>query len=154
MLSLSIILATVAAIAQPALGLPTEQLEARGSVCSLNENTWTATMTGGCSIDGGSAIACDMRTDLKNLIVQKNTMLSAKGLGNNQFECVGYQQVSTCTNAALHSRHWLTWPPSGNVALRIYPSTQPEHKLGGRRIVTSSYRSMGINPFLWKIWLQ
>ncbi|CAI0649606.1 unnamed protein product [Colletotrichum noveboracense] len=92
MLSLSIVLATVAAIVQPVLGLPTEQLEARQTVCSLNENTWTATMTGTCSIDGGPAMTCDIRTDLKNLVVQKNTMLSATGLGNNKFECKGYQQ--------------------------------------------------------------
>ncbi|KAF3801821.1 hypothetical protein GCG54_00015041 [Colletotrichum gloeosporioides] len=49
-------------------------------------------MTGTCSIDGGPAMTCDMRTDLKNLVVQKNTMLSASGLGNNKFECKGFQQ--------------------------------------------------------------
>ncbi|KAH9232280.1 hypothetical protein K456DRAFT_1750769 [Colletotrichum gloeosporioides 23] len=98
MLSLSIVLATVAAIVQPVLGLPTEQLEARQTVCSLNENTWTATMTGTCSIDGGPAMTCDIRTDLKNLVVQKNTMLSATGLGNNKFECKGYQQWQCCSS--------------------------------------------------------
>ncbi|KAF5502559.1 hypothetical protein CGCA056_v014335 [Colletotrichum aenigma] len=98
MLSLSIILATVAAMAQPALGLPTEQLEARQTVCSLNENTWTATMTGTCSIDGGPAMSCDMRTDLKTLVVKKNTMLSATGLGNNKFDCKGYQEWQCCSS--------------------------------------------------------
>ncbi|KAK1844219.1 hypothetical protein CCHR01_13170 [Colletotrichum chrysophilum] len=90
--------AALAAMTQPALGLPTEQLEARQTVCSLNENTWTATMTGTCSIDGGPAIACDLRTDLKNLVVEKNTMLSATGLGNNQFECKGYQKWQCCSS--------------------------------------------------------
>ncbi|KAF0321217.1 hypothetical protein GQ607_011622 [Colletotrichum asianum] len=98
MLSLSIILAAVAAIAQPALGLPTEQLEARQTVCSLNENTWTATMTETCSIDGGPAMTCDMRTDLKSLVVKKNTMLSATGLGNDRFDCKGYQEWQCCSS--------------------------------------------------------
>ncbi|EXF82333.1 hypothetical protein CFIO01_01792 [Colletotrichum fioriniae PJ7] len=89
--------ATLAALAQPALGLPTEQLDARQTVCSLNEKTWTATMTGTCSISGGPAMVCDQRTDLKNLVVQKNTMLSASGLGNNRFECRGYQQWQCCS---------------------------------------------------------
>ncbi|KAF4905166.1 hypothetical protein CGCVW01_v012937 [Colletotrichum viniferum] len=86
---------------QPALGLPTEQLNARQTVCSLNGNTWTATMTGTCSIDGGPAIACDMRTDLKNLVVEKNTMFSATGLGNNQFECKVYQKWQCCSSKSI-----------------------------------------------------
>ncbi|KAK1687350.1 hypothetical protein BDP55DRAFT_659883 [Colletotrichum godetiae] len=90
--------ATIAAMIQPALGLPTEQVEARQTVCSLNENTWTATMTGTCSIDGGPAMTCDMRTDLKTLVVQRNTMISASGLGNNKFECKGYQQWQCCSS--------------------------------------------------------
>ncbi|KAL3299905.1 EC29 protein [Colletotrichum asianum] len=49
-------------------------------------------MTGTCSIDGGPAMTCDMRTDLKNLVVKKNTMLSATGLGNDRFDCKGYQE--------------------------------------------------------------
>ncbi|KAL3294248.1 EC29 protein [Colletotrichum asianum] len=59
-------------------------------------------MTGTCSIDGGPAIACDMRTDLKNLVVEKNTMLSATGLGNNQFECKRYQKsISVSLDTSL-----------------------------------------------------
>lgn len=54
-------------------------------------------------------MVCDQRTDLKNLVVQKNTMLSASGLGNNRFECRGYQQVST--DVALVSR------PSAYIAI-------------------------------------
>ncbi|TDZ20840.1 hypothetical protein Cob_v006239 [Colletotrichum orbiculare MAFF 240422] len=90
--------AAVAAMIQPALGLPAEQLEARQTVCSINEKTWTATMTGTCSIDGGPAMACDMRTDLKTLVVKKNTMISAAGLGNNKFECTGYQSWQCCSS--------------------------------------------------------
>ncbi|KAF6804698.1 hypothetical protein CPLU01_16043 [Colletotrichum plurivorum] len=51
-------------------------------------------MTGTCSISGGPEMACDLRTDLKTLVVKQNTMISAAGLGNNQFECTGYQNVS------------------------------------------------------------
>ncbi|KAK1467024.1 hypothetical protein CMEL01_11017 [Colletotrichum melonis] len=87
--------ATLASLAQ---GLPTEQLDARQTVCSLNEKTWTATMTGSCNISGGPAMACDMRTDLKTLVVQKNTMISASGLGNNKWSCEGYQQWQCCSS--------------------------------------------------------
>ncbi|KAH0425980.1 GMC oxidoreductase [Colletotrichum camelliae] len=84
--------AAMAAMTQPALGLPTEQLEARQTtMCSFNEKTWTATMTGTCSIDGGPAMTCDQTANLKTVVVKQNTMNSAAGLGNNQFECKGYQ---------------------------------------------------------------
>ncbi|KAF4811692.1 hypothetical protein CGCSCA5_v009623 [Colletotrichum siamense] len=55
-------------------------------------------MTGTCSIDGGPAMTCDMRTDLKTLVVKKNTMLSATGLGNNKFDCKGYQEWQCCSS--------------------------------------------------------
>ncbi|CCF35704.1 hypothetical protein CH063_07433 [Colletotrichum higginsianum] len=90
--------AAVAAMIQPAVGLPAEQLQARQTVCSINENTWTARMAGTCSIDGGPAMTCDLRTDLKTLVVKQNTMISAAGLGNNQFECTGYQNWQCCSS--------------------------------------------------------
>ncbi|KAK1476711.1 hypothetical protein CABS01_15246 [Colletotrichum abscissum] len=95
--------ATLASLAQ---GLPTEQLDARQTVCSINEKTWTATMTGTCSIDGGPAMTCDQRTDLKTLVVKKNTMLSAAGLGNNKFECKGYQSsMALSVDTSLETLH-------------------------------------------------
>ncbi|TQN65485.1 hypothetical protein CSHISOI_10078 [Colletotrichum shisoi] len=88
--------AAVAAMIQPALGLP--QPQNTNIVCSIEDRTWTATMTGACQTSGGPAMTCDLNTDLKKLVVKQETMTSALNNGNNQFGCTGYQSWQCCSS--------------------------------------------------------